>query len=103
MIQLKPQNSSYTTQPPNCASTADIIAQLHLNLRMKNVFRREKMLSVRPHLQQGAVVVEVRQVLEQIPPDRDVIEGHAHSSPRQRMPHVVGIAQEQHTWKGGEW
>lgn len=58
------------------------------------------MLSLYPHLQQGAVVVEIREVLEQIPPDTDIIEGHAHTSTGQRMPHVVGVAQEQHTCKG---
>lgn len=57
---------------------------------------------VHPHLQQGAIVVEIREVLEQIPPDTDVIEGHAHPSTGQRMPHVVGVAQEEHACKGEE-
>lgn len=52
------------------------------------------------NLQQGAVVVQIRDVLEQIPPDTDVVEGHAHTSTGQGMPHVVGVAQEEHAWKG---
>lgn len=48
------------------------------------------------HLQHGPVVVQVVDVLEQTPPDANVVEGHAHPSARQRMPHVVRIAQEKH-------
>lgn len=58
------------------------------------------MLSGYPHLQQGTVVIEIQEVLEQIPPDADVIEGHAHPSTGQRVPHVVGVAQEEHACKG---
>lgn len=58
------------------------------------------MLSRHPHLQQGAVVIEIREVLEQIPPDADIVEGHAHPSTGQRMPHVVGVAQEEHACRG---
>lgn len=59
-------------------------------------------LCLYPHLQQGAVVVQIWEVLEQIPPDTDVIEGHAHPSTGQRVPHVVGVAQEEHACKGEE-
>lgn len=48
------------------------------------------------HLQQGAVVVQIRDALEQSSPDANVVESHAHPAPGQGMPHVVRVAQEQH-------
>lgn len=51
------------------------------------------------HLQQGGVIVQIWDVLQQTPPDPDVIEGDTHPSPRQRVPHVVGITQQQHACK----
>ena len=47
------------------------------------------------HLQHGAVVVQIREAPEQTPPDADVIQRHAHPAARQRMPHVVGVAQQK--------
>lgn len=48
------------------------------------------------HLQQGLVLVQVRDAPQQIPPDANVVESDAHPAARQRVPHVVGVAQQQH-------
>lgn len=51
------------------------------------------------HLQHSPVVIQLRDVLEQTPPDANVVESNTHPSSCQRMPHVVSVAQEKHACK----
>lgn len=57
-----------------------------------------KMLGLDPqvYLQQGLVIVQIWDVLQQASPDANIIESNTHPPSGQRVPHVVSIAQEEH-------
>lgn len=60
---------------------------------------RQEFVPLDAHLQHGPVVVQIRDAPEQTPPDANIVQRDAHPSARQRMPHVVGVAQQKHPCK----
>lgn len=56
--------------------------------------------------QQLAVLAQVWHARQQLSPDHDVVQRHAHPCPREGVPHVEGVSQEQDAggwaWHGGQ-
>ncbi len=44
------------------------------------------------YLEHSCIVIEIRDVLEQVSPDADVIQHHTHAAAGQRMTHVIRVA-----------